>query len=191
MQIINLIYIRNGPIERDEKFIGKSCGLTKGKAGKIVCELLELGEIYLTEESKISQKRCDLVLFGTRNRMEEYSKNGKKGAKARWKNEENQELENGGASSSMMASISTNTSIENHINTNSARGEHKRMYDIDQHLGDDARQRARECAPRWDQQVLMQKYNDWINSGKGIVPENPNSAYPSWCKKYTGGKSPD
>lgn len=192
MQIINLIYIRNGPIDNDERFIGKNCNIRKGKARRIINELLELEEIYLTESGKISHKRCDIALSDTRNRIEEYSKNGKKGAKTRWGTQENQEVENGKALSSDMASTNndTNKNIKTPTKSSSGIYQHKRAYDIDHHLSDEARKIAKENSPGWDQQYLMREYNNFLYSKGESEPTFPNSAYPAWVKKITKGKPP-
>lgn len=186
MQIINLIYIHNGPIDNDEVYIGKSVNLTKGKARKIIDKLIDLNQIYVTEDGKLSQKRCDFMLSDIRERMEENSKNGRKGAKSRWENKGKQEVEDSQAMRPGMASISNRNSKR--ISTSSP--DQSTIFNIDFYLTDDTREKARLCAPGWDQQYLMTVYNDMIAEEKFEIPKHPNSAYLRWCGAFTKGKPP-
>lgn len=48
--------------------------------------------------------------------------------------------------------------------------------------------KAKTNAPGWDVYHLEGVWRDWI-SGKG-VPQDPDLAFPAWCKKFTKGKRP-
>lgn len=181
MQIINLIYSHNGPIDNDPKFIGKICGIRAAKCKTIVSALILKDHIFITPEGKIFKRRCERALLAIEERREKSSKSGKKGAEIKWGIQEKQYDDNSGAIKEGMASTSTYKSTNKNTST--------LPYDIDRYLTDKARQEAREAAPGWDQQHLMRVYNEWINDGREI-PSNPNKAYPSWCRSYTGGKPP-
>lgn len=207
MQIINLIYIKEGPIENDPKHIGKSCSITKGRCDRIINTLINKEKIYVTNDRKISQKRCEIEMKNIQERRKKYSKNGKKGSETRWENKQNQGDKNSQAICDDIAS--TNTNNQHSINTNTVRdarqgisgvavvpndqnraGREHSVFHIDHYLSDEARALACEAAPRWDQQYLMQIYDERIPSGAAEPPDNPDRAYPAWCKNYTKGKPP-
>lgn len=48
--------------------------------------------------------------------------------------------------------------------------------------------KAKAAAPGWDVYYLEGIWRDWI-SGKGL-PQDPDKAFPVWCKKFTKGKAP-
>lgn len=202
MQIINLIYIHNRPIENDPKFIGKSCDMGRKKCAGVIDRLIKKKVIFLTDDGKISKDRCIKELENVNERRIKKSKSGKSGANKRWEVEENQELKNSSAISNDVASTSTDTSHKKpETSTNGiAKQEYgglerfgpnsippacgNTLFDIDKLLSDEARERARQAAPGLDQQELMRIYNEGIHSGKRVPPVSPNSAYPEWCRGY-------
>ena len=208
IQIINLIYIHNRPIENDPKFIGKSCDMRRHRCGTIINSLIQKGAIYLTKEGKISKHRCELELETVGKRRRKYAENGKKGADSRWGNEEKQALSDGKAISNNDASTSTDTSHKKPKTSTSSIAQQEygglerfgsnskppacgsTLFDIDKLLSDKAREQARQAAPGLGQQELMRSYNDWIRSGKVDPPKYPDKAYPEWCRtifKKRGG----
>ena len=208
MQIINLIYAQNKLIDNDPKFIGKNCNLGPTKTARIINTLIKKGHIYIAFDNKIGKKRCDKELDNVSKRREKYKNNGEKGAKKRWDNKLNQEDRNNQAIPNSMTSINTNNSQSKKTNNqypSSSRGELGMFgsdknfadsafgslnFDIDHYLSDEARQKAREAAPGWDQYALMKKYNNYINEKCKEKPIYPNKAYPAWCAKITKGKPP-
>ena len=107
MQIMNLIYIEGAAIDYNAKFIGKSCNINRSRCERIIQALLQKGEIFLTEDGKIHKKRCQEELRIVRERIEKYSKNGKKGSEIRWSSEEKQLDRNEDAISHSVTSTST------------------------------------------------------------------------------------
>ncbi len=209
MQIINLFYIKNGPIDNDAKHIGKSCNIGGKRCAGIISSLINKGVISFVEDGKISQNRCLLELETIRKRRLKYSKNGEIGAEKRWGNEQNQELGNDQAILDVMANTSTDKSrskptgttdgvahqeggMLNRFGTNRNTSLNRCAgYNIDHHLSEKAREQARESAAGWCQQNLMRVYNKWIEEKhNGTPPKRPNAAYPAWCGSYTKGKPP-
>ena len=47
---------------------------------------------------------------------------------------------------------------------------------------------AKAAAEGWDIYYLAKIYNEWVKE-QGL-PNNPDAAFPAWCKKYTKGKPP-
>jgi len=210
MQIINLIYSKNGPINNDPKHIGKSCGLTQKKCERIIHRLIQKGHLKEIHPDKLYNKRCDIELKDWKERVEKYSKNGQKGAEKRWQTQENQIVSDGQAIFDSMASTSTNNQYI--INTGTGTADRSawqeggdlsrfgqkavtepspsKLFNIEDYLDDEDRRRAREAAPLWDQQLLIRTYNNWINGGNRPIPDKPALAYIGWCKKYTKGKPP-
>ncbi|MCL4678893.1 MAG: DUF1376 domain-containing protein [Alphaproteobacteria bacterium] len=91
MQIVNLIYIKQRPIENDPHFIGKNCNIQQAKCRKIISKLIERGDLFFTENGEIFQKRCESVIKEIQEKREYNSKNGKKGAEKRWDCQQDQE----------------------------------------------------------------------------------------------------
>lgn len=209
MQIINLIYTHLGPIDNDPKHIGKSCNIQQSKCRKIINGLINKKHIFLTNDGKIYQKRCKIELEYVQEKREIRSKSGKKGAESRWETQQFQGTRNGQVIPIGMANTSTNmrhrkstitsgevayqgSALRRFGSTDTAPTNGCTGYNIDHHLSDKGRERARRAAPGWDQQShLMPLYNEWIqNEHNGEPPKNPNAAYPAWCKSFTGGKPP-
>lgn len=189
IQIMNYIYIKNGPVDRDDEFFAKSCNIRKGRCTRITNELLKLHAIYLTVDGKISQKRCELELKSVEKRIEIASKNGKKGAETRWQSQEKQSLNNGATTVEGMPNTNTNTQTNIKTTTNQTQVQEGKV-NIDALLTDDARKKAAENSPGWDQQYLMRKYDEEIRSGRLPDIRYPNIFYPGWVLKYTKGKRP-
>lgn len=63
-------------------------------------------------------------------------------------------------------------------------------FDIRKYLITPAINRAKENAPKWDMEILMDVYNEGIRSGRRKPPHRANDAFPSWCMNYTKGKPP-
>ncbi len=111
IQIINLIYLNQGAIENEPKWIARSIrDMGSAKCRNIINKLIEKNALFLQNDGKISQKRTQNELKTVEKRKQNASKTGKKGAENRWRNEEKQTLSNGEGISSAMASTSTSTS---------------------------------------------------------------------------------
>lgn len=197
MQIINLIYCHNGPIDNDPKHIGKVCNITRARARRIICSLITKGHIYITAEGKISKKRCELELQIVEERRKKYSKNGKKGAEIRHEIKENQQDKDSVAMSDVLASIRTNTNNNKETNNSINDPDFKPIsafvpgsYKIGRLLTPQAIQKAKQNAPGWDIYHLMSTYDSAVNSGKLELPRKPNAAFPAWCEAYTKGRPP-
>lgn len=112
VQIINMIYIENGPIKNDpDHFARLIMKMTPRKAQKIINELIENKQIYITNDGKISKKMCEKQLKSVETLRKNSSKSGQKGAEKRWGIQQNQDLNNGDPIFSEIASTSTSTSI--------------------------------------------------------------------------------
>lgn len=61
-------------------------------------------------------------------------------------------------------------------------------FDILTIISDKALDQARNNAQGWDMNELAKIYND--GRPERGYPDDPNYAFPAWCKKYTKGKSP-
>jgi len=116
MQIVNLIYMKQGPIDYDAKWISRSfVDAGTAKINRIIKKLIEkdcIQEIVLDKKrSKITQKMSEIQLETVRNSRETHSKLGQKGGRAKAKNQQNQphNSKNGLASTS----VSISTSISN------------------------------------------------------------------------------
>jgi hypothetical protein len=108
MQIINLIYMNQGPIENDPKWISKSISnLGPTKCARIIEFLLENDHIYLTDEGKISKRMNEKQLKNVQERREILSNSGRTAANQRWENEQNQQHKNAGRINRKMPSTST------------------------------------------------------------------------------------
>lgn len=79
--IIMLIYSQGGPILDDPREMATACNVSLDKWRKIRAVLLEKGKIYLTDEGRISNRRCENELKKAQNRTENARKNGEKGGK--------------------------------------------------------------------------------------------------------------
>lgn len=180
VQIINLIYVKEGPIEYEPKYIGKQCNTTRAKCDRIIKFLLDSENLFLVE-GKLMKKRCRNELEIIQERRKNSIESGQKGAKQKWRNKKEQELNDRVAINEGEANINSSQSSNNNTN---------KSYNIDDHLSDPARLDARILSPGWDQQHLMRDYNQGIQDGKIAIPNDPDSAYPKWCAKWTKGKPP-
>lgn len=63
-------------------------------------------------------------------------------------------------------------------------------FNIDPHLSDDDRLKARQAAPGWDIYFLMRTYNESVSSGRLDKPRYPARHFVAWCASYTKGKQP-
>ena len=197
IQLINLIYVRNRSLENDPKYICKHCSMGPKRCRTIIKQLLEKGKIFLTEDQKIMQKRCEKELNNINERRKKRSENGKKGAGERWETDKKQVDKNGDTIIGGMAS--TNTSQSHSCNTDTSSDgcdqggdetnvlslPHRPVYDIGEHLSNSARLDAIENSNGMDQQHLIRVYNKRINNRQTEPPNSPDKAYPAWCKSYT------
>ena len=60
-------------------------------------------------------------------------------------------------------------------------------FNIENHLPDKVREKAKAAAAGWDFQVVIREYNRWIRK-KGIKPDDPIAHFLGFCKNK--GKSP-
>ena len=182
IQIINLLYIKNGELDNDPKHIGKHCNITRSKCQRIIERLILLDEIQLNDGNKITKKRCTQELEAVEERRIKYSKNGQKGSTKRWEKEENQEVKNGEASSISMARTSTKTENRNNPRTNQ---EKVANYNIDHFLDDDARAQFKNDNPGQDIHFYIREFNKQINEdGREPPSQSPKKAFVAWSKKY-------
>ena len=195
MQIINLIYAREEPIENDPYHIGKLCNMQRAKCIRIIESLVQKNQIYITEDGRISKNRCEEELREIRKKREKSSESGKKGAEKRYGIKENQEVSDGDAISDEMANTNTNKNQKEKTNTSgeAARqegGGNQRPYSIQLYLSDSDLSEARKHAPKWDIYSLMRDYDRGINQGTREPPDYPAKAFIGWVKAKTKSKPP-
>ena len=195
IQIINLIYAREEPIENDPAYIGKQCNIQKAKCARIIETLIQKNHIYINEKGMISKNRCEEELEKIRKKRRKRSEDGKKGAESRWNNEQYQLDENATAISDDMAKIKTNNNHRNKTKTNGLAagqegGGNYKPYDIEIYLLEDDLEELKKHAPKWDIYALMKEYNQRINDGKKDPPHYPQQAFLAWVKVKTKGKPP-
>lgn len=203
VQIVNLIYAHNGPIDNDPKFISKYCGMGGVKSKKTINSLVHKEHIYITGDGKIAQKRCLTELETVEKRREISSKNGRKGAEERWGCQQKQQDRNGNAIRGAIDSISKSNSqsisldpiaeqCELETTSSAQNGEVSDygQYDVESNLSNQGLAAAKEAAPGWDLYSLMKKYNAWINQEGQSIPAYPDKAFPAWCSRFTKGESP-
>lgn len=105
-QIINLIYMNNGPIANDGRYLSQSIyDFGTAKCNRLVKILLEKGHIFLTDDNKIGQVMALKQLKLTRDRAETRARSGSLGGKTKAENQQNQQ-----DNSSTLFSTNTNTS---------------------------------------------------------------------------------
>lgn len=75
IQILMLIYAQEGPIDNDHKWISQSCNCSSRLVKSSIEYLLNRGDIYLTQDGKVAQKRAESVLNLKRTYLE-HSVNG-------------------------------------------------------------------------------------------------------------------
>lgn len=63
-------------------------------------------------------------------------------------------------------------------------------FDVMALLSEEALEKAKRNAPRWDIAALARKYNAWIIGDAGLPNISVNLAFPAWVLKITGGKPP-
>lgn len=63
----------------------------------------------------------------------------------------------------------------------------KRPARVERFVSEDALNRVRSIAPKWDRQMLLRKFLDWPGSAKAT---NMDGAFIGWVKKFTAGKKP-
>lgn len=215
MQVCNLIYINNGPIAYDGKWISQSIySMGTAKCNRILRELLEKRVLVSVENgTKITQKRSENEMKLTRNRREFRSEMGKKGAKTRYEIEENQPLEKKSAIAStrhqtpepdtrtnkpptpfensepkMQDEFVGKDMVEGVLKNGVGKGVFGDSYQIQNFLSEDGWMDARSHAPGWDINQLASVYNEGIKNGKRQPPKYPDKAFPIWCRSYTKGK---
>lgn len=214
-QIINLIYIKSGPVDYDPKYISKHCGVGPARCQKIILSLLQKEKIFLTECGRISQKKCEKEIKNSRERRENAAKNGQKGAKTRWGNKQDQQDSNGGAiipANGITPHHNHNTVINtNHPSTSEPRatpeppaigtgvgvfksgegfGVSAPAFSIQRHLTDAGILAAKQAAQGWDIYALMRTYDEGVHNGKRQAPTYPDKAFAAWCARYTKGRKP-
>jgi uncharacterized protein YdaU (DUF1376 family) len=198
VQVINLIYIKNGPVDYDPKFIGKNCNISRGKCEKILASLIEKRRLFVTEEGKLSQKMCEKQLKTVQERRKKASESGKDGAETRWHIKEKQRVSDDDPTDEEIASFSNNSSIKTPLTPQGGEAEVLKSserkgspgYDVLAYLTNEGRQAARQAAPQWDIQHLAGIYNPKIHSGEFQRPRSADLAFAAWCARYTKGKPP-
>jgi uncharacterized protein YdaU (DUF1376 family) len=112
MQIINLIYMNQGPIENDPKWISRSfINFGTAKTRNCIEKLIDIGALFINYEGKISQKMSEKQLKNVQNSREFYSEMGSKGAESRKRNQQNQEFNFSPPKAPVEASNSISNSI--------------------------------------------------------------------------------
>jgi hypothetical protein len=112
MQIINLIYMNQGPIANDPKWISKSFyDFGTAKTKNVINSLIEKGHLQTTLKGFLTQKRAQSMLETVSKSREYYSEMGSKGAETRYKNNKNQQLDLRPPKSPAIASNSISDSV--------------------------------------------------------------------------------
>lgn len=204
IQISNLIYMRQGPIDYDVKWIARSFkDIGPAKCQKIILQLLQSGDLFLTEDGQISKKMCEKQLQHVRDRTKIAASHGAKGAETRWGNKQNQDDKNSYPIPPRIASTSTNISTSKEdppLPPNGSQPAHRgtgvsksvgevdgQPFRIEHYLTDADREAARKAAPGWDLHPLFAKYDEGV--AKRGTPRYPAKAFLGWLPKYTKGKS--
>jgi len=176
MQIINLIYIENAPIENNPAHIGKNCNITKGRCSRTIDKLIEKKQIFIDKEGLINKTRCVNELDAIKKRRRNASENGRKGSEKRWETKQNQYDNNGKSISDNIASTSTLSETNNNTRT----------YNIEDFITDTTREKFRKDNPAADIHFYICEFNKEINNKKRDTPSyNPAAAFLSWSKKYS------
>ena len=91
IQVINLIYTRQGPIKNDPAWIsGFVLDVGSTKCRRIIKTLIDKGCLYEDPGGFLQHKRCKKELDAAKNRMKIASESGKKGNEIRHGNKQNQ-----------------------------------------------------------------------------------------------------
>jgi uncharacterized protein YdaU (DUF1376 family) len=75
----NLIYSRGGPIDPDH--LRRACSCHGRMFDRLLARLIDLDKLFITDDGKINQKRCQTELKNARKRIETSRENGKKGGR--------------------------------------------------------------------------------------------------------------
>jgi uncharacterized protein YdaU (DUF1376 family) len=90
----NLIYSHGGPIDPDH--LRRACPCHGRVFDRLLERLLYLGKLFMADDGKIDQKRCQTELKNARKRIETSRENGQKGG--RWPSKNNTIAEPAGSS---------------------------------------------------------------------------------------------
>lgn len=84
----------------------------------------------------------------------------------------------------------TNKKKSNHFKQEIKDPPYNPPFRIEDFLSEEARLEIPSISPGWDKYVLMEKYDEQINSGKFERPKNPSEAFLGFCRKFTKGRPP-
>lgn len=76
-----LIYSRGGPVQDDDADLSHACKVTVDKWRSIRAALVEKGKLLVTDDGKLTNKRCEIELEKALNRTEKARENGQEGGK--------------------------------------------------------------------------------------------------------------
>lgn len=191
VQIINLMYVQNGPVKNDpeeiKSFIKK---MTTARCKKLVDKLVDKS-FFTLQNGLLSHKK---VLEVLRNRQVSYENSrsfGKNGAITRWKTEQNQD---GSDSPPITPPIeSLPSSSDSYLKTSlpsvtAVKG--SGGFSIFDLMTSEGETQARASAPGWDLRHLCRIFDAKVKSGTFTRPANPDAAFAAWCKIYTKGRPP-
>lgn len=217
-QVINLIYINEGPIENDPKWISRSVNdLGIARCRNIINKLIQNGDLYITENGKISKKMCENQLKNVKKRRKNDEDFQKISENYQNTIEQNQQ-DNFSFPTSTNTNTNTSTNTNKHPNTQSnnprdeksARGDggvqgvffdgkdgggvsppgRTSSFNIEHLLSGEGIELARQGASGWDIYALMRTYSEGVNNGHREPPKYPDKAFAAWVKRYTKGKKP-
>lgn len=209
IQIVMLIYAKEGPIDNDPQWIAGVSGCSTRMAKSLVGKLVEKGFLSINSDGKIGQKRAENELKSKRTHLELSAKGGRKSAEKRAENNNNNDISPTDEQNSVgtttpphptpsLSKIIKHPDSNPHASENpepsgggvfkNGKGGSGGKFKIDHHLTDDEREDAKRLAPGWDMQVLYRTYDEGVVH-RG-VPKHPGKAFLAWVPKYTKGKPP-
>lgn len=194
IQIINLIYAQGGPIENDPEAIKtyiKKMG--RKTCEKVIHNLIHKGAFVL-ENNKIISKKCAEILKKREESFQTFSLFGKKGAETKAKNKQNQDdlfsPPKDGLQPDSSITSSSDSSLKTSLPSLSARGVGSGGFSIFDVMTEEGEREARRAAPGWDLRHLCGIFDGKVRAGTFTAPNDPDTAFPAWCAKYTKGKPP-
>ena len=180
LQILNLVFIADGPIRFDPRVIGGVCHNMQGaKCRRIIEHLVATGELRRIGDDLISHGFADRLLEKRREKRKKASENGKKGRDIQLRTQAIQRLSQGQARYGVGHIIQSEEDLEISLIDKLP------PYDIGFHLTDDDRIHIGRISNGSDVQYLIRTFNEAVSSGKLERPQFPTKAFFGWVKKYT------
>ncbi len=87
--VLDLIYMRGGPIEDDPQYIARRCGCSTRRWNQLRQRLIDLGKLVLTDTGRLSNPRSERQIRAEAREAEAFQANGHKGAEKKRENSEN------------------------------------------------------------------------------------------------------